>query len=72
MLPTSKNHLLENDDGLGLKNFCEYVTSVCLMFGTIVSNMAFIMAIACLMGAMTISIALSIDLYKSLWNSENG
>ena len=33
---------------------------------------AFFMASGFLMGVMTVSIALPIDLYKSLWSSENG
>ena len=32
----------------------------------------FFMALGFLMGVLTISFALSIDLYKPLWNSENG
>ena len=33
---------------------------------------AFFMALGFLMGVLTISFALPIDLYKSLWISENG
>ena len=43
----------------------------CLTFGTIFLVIAFFMAIGFLMGLMTISFALPIDLYRSLWNSEN-
>ena len=32
----------------------------------------FFMALGSLVGVMTISFALPIDLYKSLWNSEKG
>ena len=56
----------------GKKIFYEIVASVCLTFGTIVSVIALFMAIVLLMGVMTISFALPIDLYKSLWFSENG
>ena len=33
---------------------------------------AFFMAFGFLMGVMTISFALPIDLYRALWSSENG
>ena len=45
----------------GKKIFYECVACVCLTFPTI-----------SLMGVLTISLALPIDLYNSLWNSENG
>ena len=48
----------------------ECVACVCLKFGTIFLLIAFFMAIGFLMGVMTISFALLIDLYKSLWISE--
>ena len=54
----------------GKKIFHERVACVCLMFGTISLVIAFFMAIEFLMGVMTLSFALPIDLYKSLWNSE--
>ena len=41
-------------------------------FDTIFLVIVFFMLIEFLMGVMTISFALPIDLYKSLWNSENG
>ena len=62
----------------GKKFFYERVACVCLTFGTITKKkaiflvIAFFMAIGFLMGVMTISFVLPIDLYKSLWNSENG
>ena len=52
--------------------FYECVPCVCLTFGTIFSVIAFFLAVGFLVGVMTISFALPIDLYKSLWNSENG
>ena len=54
------------------KLFYECVACVCLTFGTTYLAFAFFMALGLLMGVMTISIALPIDLYKSLWNSEDG
>ena len=54
------------------KLFYECVVCVCLTFGTTFFLTAFFMAFGFLMGVMTISFALAIDLYKSLWNSENG
>ena len=55
------------------KNFLyECVACVCLTFGTIFLIIAFFMALGFLTGVMTMSFALPIDLYKSLWNSENG
>ena len=53
------------------KIFYECVACVCLTFGAIFLVIAFFMALGFLMGVMTISFALPIDLYKSLWNSEN-
>ena len=43
---------------------------VCLTFGIIFMVIAFRMALDSLMGLMTISFALPIDLYKFLWISE--
>ena len=54
------------------KTFYECVACVCLTFGIIFLLIAFFMAIGFLMGVLTISIALPIDLYKSLWLSKNG
>ena len=54
------------------KFFYECVACFCLTFGTIFLIIAFFMAFGFVMGVMTISFALPIDLYKSLWNSENG
>ena len=56
----------------GKKIFYECVACVCLTFGTIVLVIPFLMAIGFLLGVITISFALPIDLYKSLWNSKNG
>ena len=56
----------------GKKVFYECVACVCLTFGTIFLVFAFFMAIGFLMGLMTISFSLAMDLYKSLWNSKNG
>ena len=53
------------------KFFYERVACVCLPFGTIFLVIAFFMALGFLMGAMTISFALPIDIYKSFWNPEN-
>ena len=53
------------------KVFYECVAYVCLTFGTIFLVIAFFMALGCLMRVMTLPFAVSIDLYKSLWNSEN-
>ena len=52
--------------------FYECAACVCLTFGTIFLVIAFFMAIGFLMGVMTTSFALQIDLYKSLWISKNG
>ena len=58
---------------LGVKKFFyECVACVCLTIGTIFLLIAFFMALGFLMGVLTISFALPIDLYKSLWISENG
>ena len=54
------------------KLFFECVACVCLTFGTILLVIALFMAIGFSMGVMAISFALPIDLYKSLWDSENG
>ena len=56
----------------GKKIFYECVVCFCLTFGTSFLVIAFIMALGFLMGVMTMSFALPIDLYKSLSNSENG
>ena len=45
---------------------------VCLTVGTIFLLIAFFMAIGFLIGVMTISFALPIDIYKFHWNSQNG
>ena len=50
----------------------ESVACVCLTFGTVFLVNASFMAIRFLMGMMTISVALAIDLNKTLWNTENG
>ena len=54
----------------GKKIFQECVACVCLTFGTIFLVIAYSMALGFLMGVMTSSFALPIDLFKSLWNSE--
>ena len=56
----------------GKKIFYGCVACACLTIGTIFLVIAFFMALGFLMGVMTISFALPIDLYKSLWNSEFG
>ena len=56
----------------GKNIFYECVACVCLTIGTIFVVTASFMAHGFLVGVMTISFALPIDLYKSLWNSENG
>ena len=56
----------------GKKIFYECMACVCLTFGTIFLVIAFFMALGFLMGVMTISFALPNNLYKSLWNPENG
>ena len=45
---------------------------VCATIGAIFLVIAFFMALGILLGVLTISFALPIDLHKSLWNSENG
>ena len=52
--------------------FYECVACVCLTFGTTFLVIAFFMELGFLMGVWTIPFALPIDLYKSLWKSENG
>ena len=54
------------------KIFYECVVCVSLTIGTIFLLIAFFMALGFLMGVLTISFALLIDLYNSLWISENG
>ena len=54
------------------KIFYECVACVCLTIGTIFLVIAFFMALGFLMGVLTISFALPIDLYQSLSNSEYG
>ena len=54
------------------KTFYECVACVCLTFCTIFLVIASFMALGFLVGVMTISFALPIDLYKSLWKSEKG
>ena len=58
--------------GWSKKIFYECVGCACFTFGTIFLVIVFLMALGFLMGVMTISFALPIDLYKSLWISENG
>ena len=72
MQPSSKNNLWDNDDGLRQEDFYDGVACVGLTFGTIFLFIAFFMALGFLVGVMTISFALPTDLYKSVWNSENG
>ena len=55
----------------GKKVFYECVACVCLTFGTTFLLIASFMALGFLMGVMTISFALPIGFYKSLWISEN-
>ena len=54
----------------GKKIFYECVACVCLTFGTVFLVIAFFMALGFLMGVMTISFALPIYIYKSLWNQK--
>ena len=56
----------------GKKIFYECVACVFLTIGTISLIIAFFMALGFLMGVLTISFALPIDLYKSLRISQNG
>ena len=55
----------------GKKTFYECVACVCLTCRTIFLVIAFFMAIGFLMGMVTGSFALPIDLYKCLWKSKN-
>ena len=52
--------------------FYECVACVCLTIGTMFLFIAFFMALGFLLGVLTISFALPIDLFKALWISENG
>ena len=52
------------------KPFYECVACVCLTIGTFFLVIAFFMALGFLMGVLTKSFALPIDLYRSLWISE--
>ena len=54
------------------KTFYECLACGFLTIGTIFLVIAFFMALGFLMGELTGSFALPIDLHKSLWNSENG
>ena len=54
------------------KIFYECVICVCLTFATFFFFNASFMALGFLMGVLTISFALPIDLYKTLWISKNG
>ena len=54
------------------KIFYERVATVCLTIGTIFLLIAFFMAPGLLLGVLTVSFALPIDLNKSVWISENG
>ena len=56
----------------GKKISYECVACVCLTFFTIFLVIVFFMTLGLLIGVITISFALPIDLYKSLWISENG
>ena len=56
----------------GKKIVYEGVVCFCLTFGTSFLVIVFFMPLGFLMGVMTMSFALPIDLYKSLSNSENG
>ena len=56
----------------GKKTFYECVACVCLTFGTIYLVIAFFLALGLLGVVMAKSFALPIDLYKSVWISENG
>ena len=58
--------------GLVQKDFYECVACVCATIGAIFLVIAFFMSLGFLLGVLTISFALPIDLYKSVWNSENG
>ena len=54
------------------KIFYESVICVCLMLATVFFFIVFFLALGFLMGVLTISFALPIDLYKSLWTSKIG
>ena len=54
------------------KSFYECMVCVCLTFGTTLLVIVFFMALGLLMGVLTISFALPIDLYKTFWISKNG
>ena len=54
------------------KTLYECVACVFLTFGTFFLVIAVFMALGFLMCVMSISFALPIDLYQSLWHSENG
>ena len=70
---STKNNLLESDNGYVSKTFfCDCVVCVCLTFCTIIFVIAFFMAFGFLMGVLTISFGLPIDLYKALWIPRNG
>ena len=56
----------------GKKTFYDCVACVCLTFGTIFLFIAFFMKLGLLVSVMTITFAQTIDLFKSLWNLENG
>ena len=52
--------------------FYECAACACAIIRAIFLVIAFFMALGFLLGVLTISFALPVDLYKSLWNSENG
>ena len=54
------------------KLLLECVVNVFLTFPSIFLVIAFFLPIGFLLGVMTISFALPIDMYKYLWESENG
>ena len=56
----------------GKKIFHECVACVCVTFGTIFLIVALFMSFGILLGVLAISFSLPTDLYKLLWNSENG
>ena len=55
----------------GRNIFYEFVACVCVRFCTIFLVIAFFMTIGFSISLMTVSFALPIGLYKSLWKSEN-
>ena len=68
-----KEQLVGKRRQLDVKNFFyERVVCVCLTFGAIFLGIAFFKAPGFLMGVMTISFALPIDLHKSLLLPESG